>query len=321
MAVLTREAGGWRRVVVEGGGYVPISLGDGAHRADGRESFVYSRGEGTTSTIRAATRAPDGTWSTATLGDGPVFGRFALETAPDFAGDLMLARWRFGTPTATARTLFVSTGAMTPRAAYVQQPGTSEDFNHVSLTARAGNSPVAAIGLDDGVHVLLPGATAYTDTRVANTARGQDALCPGGGGTPPTVCGTTRTCTARGTFGARGSHGLARTADGRVWLVYTQQLLDRDYQIVAGRPMGGPGCSVNVTTVADRTRTELVVAEVGATALTERARFVLADGALSSDLDVDASGASLMIARLAELETPSAAPVLRFVAVDTSMLR
>ncbi len=319
MAVLTRESAGWRRVMIEGGRYVPISIGDGAHHADGRESFVYSRGEGDASSIMAATRAPDGTWTTSTLAGGPVFGRFAIDTAPDGTGDIILARWRFGVPTAMARTLLIGAGAATPRTAYVQNPGTGEAFNHVTVASRAGGSPVAAIGLDDGVHALLPGATAYTDTLVANTARGHDTTCPGEGGSPPVSCGTTRTCTAHGTYGGSGSHGLARTADGRVWLVYAQQYVDRDYRVTYSAPMG-PGCFASSTLLADRTRTELVVVEVGAT-LTERARLVMNDGAATTDLDVDAAGASLQIARLGESVQPGDPPVLRFVAVDTSTLR
>ena len=319
LAVLTRESGGWRRVMIEGGRYVPIAVGDGAHHADGRESFVYSRGEGDASSIMAATRAADGTWTTSQLAGGPVFGRFAIDTAPDGTGDIILARWRFGVPTAMARTLLIGAGTTEPRAAYVQSPGTSEAFNHVTVVSRAGGSPVAAIGLDDGVHALLPGATAYTDTLVANTARGHDTTCPGEGGSPPVSCGTTRMCTAHGTYGGFGSHGLARTADGRVWLVYAQQYVDRDYRVTYSAPMG-PGCFASSTVLADRTRTELVVVEVGAT-LTERARLVMNDGASTSDLDVDAAGSSLQIARLGEPLQPSDPPVLRFVAVDTATLR
>ncbi len=319
MAVFTREAGGWRRVIVEGGRYVPITFGNGAHHADGRESFAYVRGEGASSAYMAATRGADGTWRTSTLAAGPTFGLFAIDTAPDLTGDITLARWRFGVPTTTARSLLVSAGGETPRTAYVQDPGGSEAFNHVSMVTRAAPSPVVAVGLEDGVHLVTATASGFSHALVANTARGHDGACPGTDTGIGLSCGTTRTCTARGTYGGSGSHSLARTADGRVWLVYTQQILDRDYHVVYP-PRTGPGCPPSVTVMADRTRTELVVAEVAAT-LTERARLVLADGANNTDLAVDVAGNSIQIVRYGDGEALAGSPSIRFVAVDTASRR
>ncbi len=319
LAVYERAAGPWRRTVLHGTGYAPITMGNGLRHADGRRSFVYSYGEGT-GTWRLAMRTGT-TWSQTALADGVPFGRFAATTVnADGSGDATLARWLTLTPDTSSRTLTLTT-AGTNRNVYVQRPGTAEAFNHVAVESRATGGPVVAVGLDEGVHVFTPSATGFTDTLVANTARGTDMACPGisTGAFRPGMCSSSSSCTARGTFGGFGSHDLARTADGRVWLAVARQYLDRDYVITYGPP-AGPGCAATARIATDRTRTELTLYEVGAT-LIERTRLTLADGAMTDELDLDAVGNTLHLARLAHEATPSSPPRLRALTVDTSSLR
>jgi hypothetical protein len=316
MAVYERPNGAWRRTDLEGGAYVTIGLGNGVHHPDGRESFVYARGD-LTGDYRAATRAADGTWTTSTLRSGRLNGLFGIDVPqPYVANTLFLASWYPGVPDTMSRTLQVAQGSTAPAPLLVGTPGNQygPDSRVVAIASRTGSPPIVSLGLDDGVHVFVGSTAGYADHLVPTSVAGSDPPCPGPTATSmPCAPGS---CTERGTVGASASHDLVRTADGRVWLVYVQTHLDLDLQI-SNLP-NSQRCSVTPT--ADRSRTELVVVEVGAT-LTERARVSLPDHGTTGGFDVDVVGSVLEMAWLgvSNLYVPN--PIfIRFAAIETSGL-
>jgi hypothetical protein len=317
MAVYTRQNGAWQRSDLEGGAYVRIELGNGVHHPDGRESFVYSRGDAT-GDYRTATRAVDGTWTTATLRSGSFSGLFGIDIPqPDMADSFLFASWYPGLPDNMSRTMGLGTGSAAPAPIFVQPAGTQYASNQygpdsylVAIASRAGSAPVVALGLADGVHVLVGSAAGYADNLVAGTARGSESCV---GLTAPPCPGS---CIAQGTVGAGASHDLVRTSDGRVWLVYLQLHIDRDYQF-SNQPNSA---SCSVMTTADRSRIELVVVEVGTT-LTERARLSWPEPGATNGFDVDAIGSVLQMAWLGASDQVVPNPIfIRFVALETNGL-
>ena len=216
-------------------------------------------------------------------------------------------------PEAGSRTLVLRDGAAT-RNVYVQRPGNLEENNTIGLVGRPGGaSPVVSLSLADGVHVFVPSGDAFRDVLVPSTARGSDPACPGDGG--PCIS-MTRTCTARGTFGSMVTQRLLATSDGRVWLLFAQSIVDRDYEITAR--MMGPGCFTSSRVTADRSQYRVVVAEVVGEAVMVRVNVALPQQVYGLDADVAGNALALVVQTAAPVDGDP--PGVRYLRLDTTRI-
>jgi hypothetical protein len=185
-----------------------------------------------------------------------------------------------------------------------------------------GAWPVVAALRNDGLHVLVPDAAGSTwqDTLVPGAAVSTSGgNCPTN--LPPNGCQGQTTCTA--TYqGGVSRWGIARAANGNIYVAYVDADTSTDYALGQNCAPGGPACTCNSQETATHGTRDVVVARLGAAALTPVLR-VRYDSA-GSDLVGSEAGTFEMSVRGNDLLV--AAPVtstqidLRYFEVDVSAL-
>jgi hypothetical protein len=186
----------------------------------------------------------------------------------------------------------------------------------------AGAWPVVAALRNDGLHVLVPDAAGST---------WQDTLVPGAavattGGNcptnmPPNGCQGQTTCTA--TYrGGVGRWGIARAANGNIYVAYVDADTSTDYVVSENCFPGGPACACNSQETATHGTRDLVVARLSPAALSPVLRVRYDNGGS----DLTGAGARTFEMSVRGNQLLVAAPVassqidLRYFEVDVSAL-
>src|SRR5262249_29959821 len=146
--------------------------------------------------------------------------------------------WRPST-TVNGRDLMLKEGSLAAQSIHFE-PYDGSDFEEVSLAVHAdaqGTKPVALYVRSDGLHTIA----AAMDRVVPLTSPATPMGCPTFGCSPIDGCTDGATCAETGDGSRRGAQALARTADGRIFLVYAHRHIDRDRMVKS--VCGEAGCS------------------------------------------------------------------------------
>jgi hypothetical protein len=235
----------------------PYSSYGEAVAADGRRYVLYTSDYSPLSLASAA--AGETAFSSTVVSDAH-FADNAL--ALDGAGVPYALYWIHRPDPRTGRDLMFRAGAAAAQAVYFDPNGNDLGTTlalAVPGAGGAGDWPVVSFNLEDAIHVQVPAGGSYVEQTIPTvTTTG----CPDYRGVPHPQCVDGQKCTARGS-GALGTHVLARTDDGQVWLAWIRQDVDQD--LVIERRCTPGGCTCQPTLTADRSSAQLQLASVPTT--------------------------------------------------------